>query len=492
MNSHEDTQCGNSRFAVNEHLVEEVWSQTDEDWSAASAFAVNTFHETAGWRSLQVTATTICAPSARAKRRLAASSASPPSSDVLQVTSIRVTHINGEPVRSFAGFTISYDQSSRDIVSTDNVPESSLLWPAHHLSPQLTSSSHPEHTQQLVSQEIQRLRDLEADLQSFSSVVEKQRVLVGDLTDNHFTGTKESLAKCERDLGCLVKTIAGKVKGCFHIIYLKYGPHKSTPAASSGTDCVLPTTREDRIDALVNNRPICVAQAEPDGLHSPASAETISLPGSSRSYWELPRSTGALQSLYALLVVIASFFCLTCVVTSLRRRCCSPRARAERAARREERLARRQYRDLARRKAWKDWWAARLRCNSHPASTDYEEKRALILQQESVLEAAMQREVRALANSHCVVSDMVAAAEEGRADINPQPESLPAYRSRAGSGRPPSYREIDPNLQPQMSQYSAYSSADSSIGSDVTPDSSIANLSPRNSSETLRTERSGL
>ncbi|EAT87099.2 hypothetical protein SNOG_06035 [Parastagonospora nodorum SN15] len=49
---------------------------------------------------------------------------------------------------------------------------------------------------------------------------------------------------------------------------------------------------------------------------------------------------------------------------------------------------------------------------------DYEEKRSLIQSQESVLEDAMQAEIRQLRAAHDVVNDLVRGAEEGRAPCN--------------------------------------------------------------------------
>ena len=153
---------------------------------------------------------------------------------------------------------------------------------------------------------------------------------------------------------------------------------------------------------------------------------------------------------------------------------------------------------------------------------DYEEKRALSSEQEGVLEDAMQEEIRQLRVAHEVVNDLVRDAEEGRA-LNhapcncrrqpPRPyspsvastypptslpetpsrplsrtESLPSYRSDTPT-EPPSYEsEVDMSeaVANGFRQYTAAASTTSEISSHWTADSSVVDVSPRPSAETLR------
>lgn len=177
--------------------------------------------------------------------------------------------------------------------------------------------------------------------------------------------------------------------------------------------------------------------------------------------------------LSAMAVAVAGF----CVCMRLR----NPRARAEFATWREERRTARRFRRAARRHAWREWFRQRFpaRC------TDYDEKRRMILEQEDVLEHATGAEMMRLA----------VAAEEGRVPSR-QPSSVgrpPSYRSRASSeGAPPSYHRFAAGGHAMVQRTGGSMLCGSSIaGTDVpelTPDSSVRDLSPRQSFETLRTD----
>ncbi|KAI9831782.1 MAG: hypothetical protein M1819_004679 [Sarea resinae] len=194
----------------------------------------------------------------------------------------------------------------------------------------------------------------------------------------------------------------------------------------------------------------------------------------------------------ATILGLTAFF--SCLHHRLRK---SPR-RADRRCRREERRNARQYRRNSRRQSWRNWWLGRRR----NGSSDYEEKRSLILEQEGILEEAMQVEIRELRNAHNVVGSL-ALAEEGRAGV-PAPidangvdvgglrrtDSLPDYRSEAGStteSEPPAYDENDGTEQSSVVadgfQYTP-------CGSDWTPESSVVDTSPRRSFDTCGTSDS--
>lgn len=138
-----------------------------------------------------------------------------------------------------------------------------------------------------------------------------------------------------------------------------------------------------------------------------------------------------------------------------------------------------------------------MRRNHVASSSDYEEKRSLILAQEALLENVMQHEIRRLEREHRVDGDVMNAAEEGRSSPNRIESRPPSYRSRTSSGRPPSYHSNDddgnePRGRDRSGRYTPIGSYYIPNGTEFTPDSSIASGSPRNSSETLRTELSAL
>lgn len=238
-----------------------------------------------------------------------------------------------------------------------------------------------------------------------------------------------------------------------------------------------------------------------------------------------------------LFIILCSIIFLT--IRRLNLLCASPYSRASRASAREERRTRRAYRRAELEHAWRNWWN-RYR---HPTCTnDYEEKRTLILEQEGVLEDAMQDEIRGLQVAQEIVRDMI-QAEEGRSrlyhqanlpqhqqsrqrtteheatpssqsssttnpvfkTINPHSYSLAGHRrsssassESASSLPPPSYdQELDSDIDVVDGfMYTAtfgsghthgMSEDGDGYGVDTTPDSSVVDCSPRMSFDTGRT-----
>jgi hypothetical protein len=229
---------------------------------------------------------------------------------------------------------------------------------------------------------------------------------------------------------------------------------------------------------------------------------------------------------------------------SLLRRCCmSDRRRVERAAERERRATERLYKCAARKQSWRDWWTGRKRGKPGYRRGDYEEKRALILQQELILEGAMQdeiqqlqiqEEIRRLRHTRDAVDDLV-RAEEGRNipprytstsssssspsshpfgfqpipapitipsatsrmypshDVDEPPgtplsrtSSLPDYKTEASS-EPLGYESDRRSSFSDNDAYSEYAHSVRTSDSQWSPNSSIPDLSPRPSVETAHT-----
>lgn len=236
------------------------------------------------------------------------------------------------------------------------------------------------------------------------------------------------------------------------------------------------------------------------------------------------------------LQIIAAVLGLSALVVFLKRRCMSMRRRVERAADLEQRRNERAYKRAARRvlmrKRWETFVSA-VNCfgrKEKPRIGDYEEKRALILQDaflEQDLDSAekgeiMEAEIRELRYAHEIVSSLV-RTDEHRYDlvmpINDPPPPLvplpqtPGPRSRASTYTLPSYTSEtlpDYSSQPEDSDgsdslvngYTPSTSAEqgrrspvspisesssSSARTRYTPTSSIRETSTRPSEETLRT-----
>jgi hypothetical protein len=129
---------------------------------------------------------------------------------------------------------------------------------------------------------------------------------------------------------------------------------------------------------------------------------------------------------------------------------------------------------------------------------DYEEKRALIHEQEGILESAMQEEIRQLRAAHVVVNSII-QAEEGRANLHlagmmaelpgiqsrplSRTNSLPDYRSESDSSEPPAYEDDEDSSDVVVDGFREYTPSTTTIW---TPDSSVIDVSPRPSGETMR------
>lgn len=200
-------------------------------------------------------------------------------------------------------------------------------------------------------------------------------------------------------------------------------------------------------------------------------------------------------SILLLITIISSiiFACIKRKVKIFR----DPRRRAERAARREERDTRRAYRRAACRHKWTRFWS-RFQFRSPNSSSDYEEKREMILEQEGSANDVVQGEIRSLRQAHEIVGELL-RAEEGRArlyrgsNLRSSQQTLSDDQSDIGIGSssrseplpsygppPPTYEEEitgDFTVVDGFSGYTPSSSGD-------TPDSSVIDCSPRLSFDT--------
>lgn len=438
-----------------------------------------------------------------------------------EVTSVKLSFIDGEPAKSSAGFTISFDQRRRQLLAflpssgPSRGEQDSIEWrslstsvPVPFTTGVVNQNEIPRTT---VDNEVRKQRILEDEIKELRRLLHRQKELVESLTKTQTEDANNTSTKCG-DVRCIWRDLYSKVKGCIDMVYVTlHGSHNAVAGITathnstqlSEFDCLWPQSRQERTSALLQGAKICsnppMAYSDVGHVSHDWLDETDSLSVSSNSEPEAS-SADSKRPLYIAISVVASLLCLTCITACLHRQCCHPRTRADRAARREERRTARQYRCLARRQAWRNWWSRHSFCKLRRRNGDYEEKRALILQQEAVLEIAMQNEIRHLRDDHGIVLSMSVAAEEGRApppqmrQIVRHTNSLPSYRSRASSGRPPSYNEFDANsgevVVDGFYRYTPNGTNYTPDGTEATPDSSVASVSPRLSFETLRTERS--
>jgi len=438
-----------------------------------------------------------------------------------EVTSVKLSSIDGEPPKSTVGFTISFDQRRRQLLGFLSSPgpnrddQDSIKWRSLSTSVPVPLTTgvvkQNEISRPSVDDEVRKQRILEDEIRELRRLLHKQKVFVESLTKDQTQDADNQITQCG-DVGCIWRAIYSKAKGCLDMVYVGFrGSHKEVAGMTemhnstqlSEFDCLWPQSRQERTIALLQGAKIClnppVAHSNTGPVSHDVLDDTDSLSNSLDSEPEAS-STDPKRPLYIAISVVASLLCLTCITACLHRQCCHPRTRAERAARREERRTARQYRCLARRQAWRNWWSRHSFRRTHDRNGDYEEKRALILQQEAILENVMQEEIRELHNAHGVFLGVAGAAEEGRAplpqmsQISRRTTSPPSYRSRASSGRPPSYNEFDDNtgdvVVDGFYRYTPSGTNCTPEGTESTPDSSVVSVSPRLSFETLRTERS--
>ena len=231
----------------------------------------------------------------------------------------------------------------------------------------------------------------------------------------------------------------------------------------------------------------------------------VSVPESSSSSTKDTKQSIVLLALEILAGVIGLAGLMACV----RRHCRSIRRRVDRLSDREERRRAREYRRLARREAMRKRWVTVKGLFRLPCRKDGdEEKQALILEAAAPASDAVGRRRdleqawdAALAGDpdHLIVEIeragreyLASAAErpnpvltEKHADDRSMSSSLPSYESEklpAYSSQPASDASLDHGYR-----LYAPSLAGSSMNTITTPESSIPDLSPRCSGETLRT-----
>lgn len=248
---------------------------------------------------------------------------------------------------------------------------------------------------------------------------------------------------------------------------------------------------------------------------------------------ELVSPPNPLDPIIRVLEIIAAVLGLTALWILLKRKCASARTRAERAADIEQRRNERAYRRAARRALMRKRWdnfVDSINCfgrrSEEPRIEDYEEKRALILQDaflEQELDQAekgevMEAEIRELRYAHEIISSLV-RVDENRYELvtpvnDPPPplvplpyapsstgseastHTLPSYTSESlpdYSSRRPSHHRTSSSSTIGYTPSTSHTEGRSTPGPSRTENSgsSVIDMSPRPSAETLRTRPSG-
>ena len=405
-----------------------------------------------------------------------------------------------------------------------------------------------------IEDELQELKDLELQALALAQQIKDKKTTIKDQLDAQLPSLKQELKGCN-SLMCAIKAVFYKIR----IALLRL--HPSIPSSNH-------TVTNDYLNH--SNQQHLTASGEKSSTPNPEKAPSVS--NITDHYYKLHgyNLVEPHNHYVQIFEVLAAIFGIAVICRFFRflRCCCSPRRRADCAAYREELRTRRAYRRAERahwraqrRRAWKQWWTDLWMRKQHP--TDYEEKRALILDQEGRLEdvmqdeirrleeghkegedgpSTMQDELRELRNAHQVVNDLV-HAESSRiyaAQTHPYRErrhsgasrmsrtsSLPSYstdppvytpRYVSSSDEDDSFSigtassSDDSNFTPPSNGFTRYTPSTSttlnvwtppSSGRDSTPlspvgsvapsiiASSIIDVSPRESGETIRTATTG-
>ncbi|KAL9072759.1 MAG: hypothetical protein Q9157_004970 [Trypethelium eluteriae] len=412
----------------------------------------------------------------------------------------QVEGVDGQDLKQPVGFRLSYRHlpipqllrlgtlvnAPKD--GTDNL-EPSDDWrdpPAHlridvaALKDNLQVQAALSKDQEFIEHEIEELRELQSHVRELRDIIRtKEKVISTHLGKDVFTLT-EYIDQCD-NFGCVLKAILHKAHGAIKGMYARLRDHshdqKQKVIMASNTQGHWNETR--------------TAEDSPNDSNDQDSKPKLS------------------KGLVVALGAVAAALGCSCIFIAIRCCCCSSRQKVERLADRQERRNLRSYKRAYRRRRWRDWWHKRDRRIS-----DYEEKRSLIRDQEGLLEEAMQEEIRQLHNAHEVVSDIV-RAEEGRYG-QPQTEpanqhsgqytsrrssnasdryslplsrtsSLPSYTTEPGSAGLPGYEEHDDEITTVADGFAQYAPSSSS-DHHWSPESSIIEISPRQSTETMRTK----
>ncbi|EUC42144.1 hypothetical protein COCMIDRAFT_8212 [Bipolaris oryzae ATCC 44560] len=506
----QDDACGSSNVTLNGVHLPQEWSGDFASGSGSyQALTHLTQNERFLQRDLDLEWQTACLHGHR-------------ETEAAQVLTVNIKAIDGKPLDAPSGFTISFKQHTSPplLLRLESAPDPSAnntdvaeSWREPPQALRLVASGNVEGSPRAteahsLEEDIRQLKALESELEVLQSLITKQKKLIHSRLRKEAQNVSQELSNCD-GISCIFKTVADKAIGAWRVAYLRYKPGQK-PIKMGHPEHIFPQTHDHVAQvAQVSDDSLRVSTPAPQAYK----AEAVELP---------PRPTK--ESSFVLAIEITfGILCCGCLFTAIRHKCSSLRTRTERAAAREERINARAYRRAARQHAWSKWWRGNWARRDSERIADYEEKRALISEQENVLEDAMQEEIRQLRAAHDVVNDLVRDAEEGRSANHPpftyhreqthapssplstastypptslpeipsrplsRTESLPSYRSDTPT-EPPGYdsdRDMSDVVANGFHQYAAASTT-SEVSSHWTPESSVVDVSPRPSAETLR------
>ena len=367
--------------------------------------------------------------------------------------SVELINIGHDQLEAPVGFTVAYTQGPTPSilrlndqfvnVSNDQHFLSSWLHPKSSQRLTIMPNASEGTSRQTLDQEISKLEDLKIELHDlFKAIAAQEHKIVGLI--------KPDFKTC-RGLKCMIQKTIQKLPDVGHLIASHFRSHFKPRPSQISLEKHFNCSRQDDFeldqpdltmhDELEDGPGISsVTQALPPTLPTlpdlPVMPETPKTPeapssdlyiaansSSSNLSPALPTNLSHHYHLHrlvrgAILLTLVVFATLFVHRLALKAREASwfplcAHHRQARAARREMRAQRRAHRRADRRHRWSQWWS---RYRNPKSVADYEEKRAMILQQEGVLEDAMQHDIDTLRVAQDLASSMV-EAEEGRARL---------------------------------------------------------------------------
>lgn len=153
-----------------------------------------------------------------------------------------VKAVNGIPVTSSSGFTISYKQiGSPELLRLSLAPEpaaggreSSEEWrdPPEHLRLSLPLDLPSIVESDSLNKHINELAKLEDDARMLAGLIEEKKRIIEAESQTQLKPTKCLLEKC-KNWDCVFRTIAGKVRSAAKAAYAKFQDHRHRPDQSS-------------------------------------------------------------------------------------------------------------------------------------------------------------------------------------------------------------------------------------------------------------------
>lgn len=398
--------------------------------------------------------------------------------DEAQVLSFQLLQVGRSIVKDDSGFTISFKQQGQPEVLR-LVGEPIGISNAQDLAGQWTRADRPQRLTlapitppsglSSVDDELVQLDALKDQSHNLQILMGEKKQRIHQLLRDDFLTFCSNIKKCD-SLRCIFRTTMDKLPEYAHILsmHCRQRHPLGQVTAPSGKDSLAEGSQKQGGDAIMYGEPEPPPHAseslppanQHDELDSPSpdldngrpptpfnhhiDASSLAIPSQSRALSptptpnhngnDLPAPTRSHNTTspspqfhlarpfnyYLYIHIIPSILLLTILSTilfvtlrHLNLLCASLRRRASRSASREERRNRRAYRRAARQHAWRKWWNRYRKPNG---TNDYEEKRTLILDQEGVLEGAMQDDIRCLTLAQEIVGEMV-RAEEGRSSL---------------------------------------------------------------------------